>query len=251
MAAAASAERLRGGFDVGVLGQFIHGDQRADAHTGGGLLDAFQLLDVLDVHDALGRVQVLLHQAEEVRAAGQHIGLAPLGGEQPHRFLNGCRIGVFKGLHYAFLPSSVLSTCIGVIGILGTRMPIALATALPTAAQMPTGRRFAETDDAALVVVLADIHVHDDVADILDAGELIELHIGVHHAAGGVVHNALFEERGGDAHDDGAVDLAFGQPRIDDQAAILHGHEAVHLDQAGFGIDADVGHLHAGRAAAD
>ena len=151
-----------------------------------------------------------------------------LAREQRHRFLNGRRIGVFKGLHYAFLPSSALSTCIGVIGIFGTRTPIALATALPTAAQMPMAGGSPSPMTPRLSLSVADIHVDDDIADIADAGQLVELHVGVQHAAGGVVHDALFEQRGGDAHDDGAVDLAFGQPRVDDQAAILHGHEAVH-----------------------
>src|SRR5205085_1177843 len=94
--------------------------------------------DVLDIDHALGRVQPVLHEGQKVGAPGQDVGLSPLGGEQSHRFLNGGRIGVFEGLHYAFLPSSVLSTWIGVIGMFGTRTPIALATALPTAAQMPT-----------------------------------------------------------------------------------------------------------------
>ena len=60
-----------------------------------------------------------------------------------------------------------------------------------------------------------------------------------------VVHDALFEQRGADAHDDRAVDLAFGQPRVDDQAAILHGDVAVDLHDAGFGVDRDVRDLHA------
>ena len=45
----------------------------------------------------------------------------------------------------------------------GTRTPMALATALPIAAQMGNGRRLAQSDDAALIVLLADIHVHDDI----------------------------------------------------------------------------------------
>ena len=49
-------------------------------------------------------------------------------------------------------------------------------------------------------------------------------------------------------HDDGAVDLAFRQPRVDDQAAILHGHVAVDVHDAGFGIHRNVGDLHARRA---
>ena len=43
-----------------------------------------------------------------------------------------------------------------------------------------------------------------------------------------------------------AVDLALGGLRIDDQAAILHRHEAIHLDDAGLGIHGNVGHLNAG-----
>ena len=103
-------QRFVPGADIGIGGQFFHGDQRADAQPGGGLLDAVEFLDVLDVHHALGRVEVLLHEAEEVRAAGQHVGLSPAGGEQAHGFLNGRRIGKFEGLHYAFLPSSAAST---------------------------------------------------------------------------------------------------------------------------------------------
>ena len=44
-----------------------------------------------------------------------------------------------------------------------------------------------------------------------DAGQLVELHVGVQHAAGLLIHDALFDQRGADAHDDGAVDLALGQ----------------------------------------
>ena len=92
--------------------------------------------------------------------------------------------------------------------------------------------------------------MHDDLADIVDAGQLVELHVGVQHAAGLLVHDALFEESGADAHDDGAVDLAFRQPRVDDQPAILHGHVAVHLTSPGLGIHRNVGHLNAGGARA-
>src|ERR1039458_7370428 len=99
------------------------------------------------------------------------------------------------------------------------------------------GRRFAEPDDAALIVDLADIQMDDDIADVLDAGELVELHVGVEHAAGNVVHDAIFKQGGGDAHGNGAVDLAFRQPWVDDEAAILHGHVAIDFDQAGFVID--------------
>src|ERR1035438_606874 len=137
-----AARRIRQRFvlvaDIGVGGQLIHGDQRADAQPGRGLLDALQFLDALDVHHPLGRVDVVLHEAQEVCAAGQDIRMSPLRRQQPEGLLERCGIGVFEGLHYAFLPSipKAASTRSGVSGTLGTRTPMALATALPIAAQM-------------------------------------------------------------------------------------------------------------------
>ena len=64
-----------------------------------------------------------------------------------------------------------------------------------------------------------------------------------------VVDDALFEQRGADAHDHRAVDLALGQPRVDDHAAILHRHVAVHLHNAGLGVDRNVRDLHSAGAA--
>src|ERR1035438_7821609 len=75
---------LGGGFDVGVFGQFIQGHESADADPGVGLLDAFEFLDVLDVDHAFGRVKVFLHEGDEIGAAGQHVGVSPLGGELRH-----------------------------------------------------------------------------------------------------------------------------------------------------------------------
>ena len=70
------------------------------------------------------------------------------------------------------------------MGMCGTRTPMALATALPIAAQMADCRRLAQPDHAALVVFRPDVHVHYDLADIADAGQLVELHVGVQHGAG-------------------------------------------------------------------
>ena len=39
---------------------------------------------------------------------------------------------------------------------------------------MPIGGRFAQPDHAALVVLRRDIQVHDDLADVADAGQLVE-----------------------------------------------------------------------------
>ena len=47
----------------------------------------------------------------------------------------------------------------------------------------------------------SDVHVHLNIADIGDAGQLVELHVGVQHAAGLRIHDALFDQRRADAHD--------------------------------------------------
>src|SRR5439155_3210547 len=111
--------------------------------------------------------------------------------------------------------------------------------------------RLAQTDDAAFIILLADVHVNHDVADIRDAGQFVELHIGVQGSAGLGVDDALLEERRADAHDDRAVDLAFGQAGVDHHSAISDRYIPVYFDHAGFGVDVDVDDLHAGGAAGD
>ena len=68
------------------------------------ILDSAQLLDALDIHQALGRLEVLLHEADLVGATGQHVRLAPLVAEHAQSFLQGCRICVFEGLHLRIPP---------------------------------------------------------------------------------------------------------------------------------------------------
>ena len=82
----------------------------ADAQARRGADYPAQLMDRLDVHHPLGRVQRVFHQADQVGAAGQHVGLAPGSRQQRGGFLEARWIRVFEGLHYAFLPSSASST---------------------------------------------------------------------------------------------------------------------------------------------
>src|SRR5215510_2393462 len=69
-------------------------------------------------------------------------------------------------------------------------------------------RRFAHADDAAFVVTFARHHVDFEIADVRQSGEPVELHVRIEHPAGLRVHDLLFEERVGDAHDNRAEDLA-------------------------------------------
>src|SRR5487761_1938631 len=52
-------------------------------------------------------------------------------------------------------------------------------------------RGFAEADDAPGVVFGRNIHVNQDLADVADAGQLVKFHVGVEHAAGLLIHDAL------------------------------------------------------------
>ena len=72
---------------------------------------------------------------------------------------------------------------------------MALATALPIAVGSHR-RRLAQTDDPALIVLRPDVDMNDDLADIADPGQLVKLHVRVQHAAGLLVHDALFHQRG-------------------------------------------------------
>src|SRR5207245_6192645 len=67
-----------------------------------------------------------------------------------------------------------------------------------------TGRncgRLADANDAAFGHIM---HVDDDLRDVLDAGQLVELHVGIDLPACVPVHDAFFKEGVVDAHNDAA-----------------------------------------------
>src|SRR3989338_10632375 len=121
---------------LGVLAELFERDQRARAQTGArAVLDAGPLADSLDVPHPAGRDYMVLHQAEQVGPASQDRGILPEVAEQPKRLLLGGRGRIFKGSHQAIPPfSRAASTLSGVSGKVGTRTPMALATALAMAA---------------------------------------------------------------------------------------------------------------------
>src|SRR5581483_5278887 len=53
------------------------------------------------------------------------------------------------------------------------------------------GRRLTETDDAAAVIGTLH-HMHDDVADVSNAAQLVELHVGIEHLANLLIVDPLF-----------------------------------------------------------
>ena len=82
-----------------VFQEFFHGDERADGHSFSGRMNAIQACDTLDIHDALGRDDIFLHQAEQVGAAGKHGCVVPVGAKEPNHLLFGARMSVFKAFH--------------------------------------------------------------------------------------------------------------------------------------------------------
>ena len=98
-----------------------------------------RLIEILDVDEPLRRDDVVLHQAEQVHAAGERQEAAALGGERRDGFLLAGRVDVGEGLQ--FVPparSSSVSSLSGVIGMLRSVAPVALRTALATAAAVAT-----------------------------------------------------------------------------------------------------------------
>ena len=96
-------------------------------------------VEVLDVDEPLGRDDVVLHQAEQIHAAGERQDAAALGGERRDRFLLVRRVDVGEG--FQFVPparSSSVSSLSGVIGMLRIVTPVALRTALAMAAAVAT-----------------------------------------------------------------------------------------------------------------
>src|SRR5262245_7303831 len=64
-------------------------------------------------------------------------------------------------------------------------------------------RRFAYTDDAAFVIPFAGHHVDFEIADVGQSREPVKLHVRVEHLARLRIHDALFVQSKGDAHDHG------------------------------------------------
>src|SRR5207245_8369524 len=116
--------------DGRVVEQLLEGGQRSQLQAAAVGADAAQLLDALDVDQALGRGHVVLHEREQVGAAGQGRGVVPGAAEETDRLLLRGGARVLESAHQARLPSSAARTRLGVSGMWGTRTPMALATAL-------------------------------------------------------------------------------------------------------------------------
>ena len=79
----------------------------------------------------------------------------------------------------------------------------------------------------------------------LRAEHLVLIEVRVEHAARPGVEPAVLEQRPRDAVEDAAVDLALHRERVDQPAALLHGDDLEHADDAGLGVDLHLRELHA------
>ena len=87
---------------------------------------------------------------------------------------------------------------------------------------------------------------HDDVGHLARHRHQVVGQAAVQQLARAVVQ-ALLVQRAADALHDGAANLLVHQHRVDDAPAIFHRPVFQQLDEAGLGIDLDVGRLHAVR----
>ena len=176
--------------------------------------------------------------------------VSTLAGEQFQHFLLAAGRGIFKSFHQAFLAFK------GVENPLGRHRQHRHAHAQGVAHGVgdrragTDHRRLAQADHAARAFAFGLVELDDDLADVAQPRQLVVGDFGVQKRAGLGIHDPLFEQGVGDAHDHRAVDLAGGRLAIDDQAHVLHGHELLHLHDARLAVDGHFGHLHAGHAGA-
>ena len=123
--------------DVRGLDDAVQCDQGADARAAIAFAPyRLQAGNVFDIDDALGSENEILHEAEEIGPTSEDFGIAPVRGEQAKSLFHRVRTYVLE-LNHAFSPfcsPNAASTRAGVRGSMGTRTPIALATALLMAA---------------------------------------------------------------------------------------------------------------------
>src|ERR1039457_2502022 len=81
-----------------------------------------------------------------------------------------------------------------------------------------------------------------------DTSELVSFKIRIQHDASVGIHHAFFVKRVTHAHDDAAIDLAFGGEFAHEQSGILHTDDFFDFDETGIRVHLDFGELHARRA---
>ena len=84
--------------------------------------------------------------------------------------------------------------------------------------------------------VVLDQH-HFDLRYLARAQDLVVLEIRIQHVAAIAIHDALLEQRIGDALQDAAIDLADHARGIDGTPAIVRAEDLLDVHAAGLGID--------------
>src|SRR5207245_11135817 len=83
---------------------------------------------------------------------------------------------------------------------------------------------------------------------VLNAAELVELHVRVDLPARPAIHDDLLEQGIVHAHDDAAGHLRLAAQLVDHHAAVLDGDDLGAADDAGLGVHLDLCDLHAADA---
>ncbi len=110
-----------------------------------------------------------------------------------------------------------------------TRAPVALKTALATAARVGTiGGSPMPAADVLLPTLATRGEDRHRLEHVVGRKDLVRLEVGVHHRADVAVEDAVLEERPRDALDHRADDLALGGERVHGKPAVVDGD---HLDR--------------------
>src|SRR5262249_42483089 len=115
----------------------VQSDQSADLDPTTFVADGVHPRKLLDVDHPLRRDQVIFHEGQQIGSAGKDLGVTPIRRQQAQRLLHRVRAHVLEAVHALSpfcAPPKAANTRAGVSGNMGTRTPMAFATALLMAA---------------------------------------------------------------------------------------------------------------------
>ncbi len=228
--------------EVRVLAQRDEWDRRPDDRPAVANLDARQLGDAGDVHQALERADLrlaLLDVQQYVRAAGDDACLAFPGRQRLDRLLRARGEEVLR--HCRSLPRMAARTRSGVAGMVRIRRPDRAGDGVDDRRRGGQHGRFAQALDAERSEAAG--HFDEDHFELrhgLDRGQVV---IG---KAGGVAGQHLFHQGRADAHEHRAFDLPLGIRPVHGMAHVVRGRDPQHAYLACPQVHLDLGHVRAG-----
>ncbi len=224
-------------------------DEGADLEHPGGLADAVEAGQAVDVHQQRRARQAKRHHRDEALAARQHLGVAARGGQGGDGLVEAGRRHVVERRRLHAFPSRP-STTDGPSGVRVTRT-FQGASASSTALAMAAGGEMAPPSP----MPLTPSGLRGDGYSRWTVSIGGQLHRGRHqvvHERPGqelrlLVVDHLLEQPAAHALRHAAVDLAVHDDRVDHLAAVVGDQVAAQRDRAGAGVDVHHRDVHRAR----